>query len=103
MNSLLSRQDDVKLFLACIIIQIVEIKLVAGNFVNILVYIIITLFALGINKYEFFTFGVPCELLLIATPIIPAGIVGIEADSNCIRLVLIAEPQPILCKCNRFI
>ena len=93
MKSLLPRQDDFKFLFACLAIEFVEIKLIHGFFVNVLIYIIIRIIFFGINKDKFVTFGIPCKLFLFATPIIPAGIVGIEADSNCIRIVIV-RPFP---------
>lgn len=93
MKSLLPRQDVFKFLFACLAIEIVEIKLIPGYFVNVLIYIIIRMIFFGINKDKFVTFGIPCKLFLFATPIIPAGIVGIEADSNCIRIVIV-RPFP---------
>lgn len=93
MKSLLPRQDVFKFLFACLAIEIVEIKLIPGYFVNVLIYIIIRIIFFGINKDKFVTFGIPCKLFLFATPIIPAGIVGIEADSNCIRIVIV-RPFP---------
>ena len=92
-KSLLPRQDDFKFLFACLAIEFVEIKLIPGYFVNVLIYIIIRIIFFGINKDKFVTFGIPCKLFLFATPIIPAGIVGIEADSNCIRIVIV-RPFP---------
>lgn len=93
MKSLLPRQDVFKFLFACLVIEIVEIKLIPGYFVNVLIYIIIRMIFFRINKDKFVTFGIPCKLFLFATPIIPAGIVGIEADSNCIRIVIV-RPFP---------
>lgn len=93
MKSLLPRQDVFKFLFACLAIEFVEIKLIPGYFVNVLIYIIIRIIFFGLNKYKFVTFGIPCKLFLFATPIIPAGIVGIEADSNCIRIVIV-RPFP---------
>ena len=93
MKSLLPRQDVFKFLFACLAIEIVEIKLIPGYFVNILIYIIIRMIFFGINKDKFVTFGIPCKLFLFAIPIIPTGIVGIEADSNCIRIVIV-RPFP---------
>ena len=93
MKSLLPRQDDFKFLFACLAMEFVEIKLVAGYFVNVLIYIIIRIIFFGINKDKFVTFGIPCKLFLFAIPIIPTGIVGIEADSNCIRIVIV-RPFP---------
>ena len=92
-KSLLPRQDVFKFLFACLAIEIVEIKLIPGYFVNVFIYIIIRIIFFGLNKYKFVTFGIPCKLFLFATPIIPAGIVGIEADSNCIRIVIV-RPFP---------
>ena len=93
MKSLLPRQDVFKFLFACLAIEFVEIKLIPGYFVNVLIYIIIRIIFFGINKDKFVTFGIPCKLFLFAIPIIPAGIVGIEADSNCIRIVIV-RPFP---------
>ena len=93
MKSLLPRQDDFKFLFACLAIEFVEIKLIPGYFVNVLIYIIIRIICIGINKDKFVTFGIPCKLFLFAIPIIPTGIVGIEADSNCIRIVIV-RPFP---------
>ena len=92
-KSLLPRQDVFKFLFACLAIEFVEIKLIPGYFVNVLIYIIIRIIFFGLNKDKFVTFGIPCKLFLFATPIIPAGIVGIEADSNCIRIVIV-RPFP---------
>ena len=88
MKSLLPRQDVFKFLFACLAIEFVEIKLIPGYFVNVFIYIIIRMIFFGINKDKFVTFGIPCKLFLFATPIIPAGIVGIEADSNYIRIAI---------------
>ena len=93
MKSLLPRQDVFKFLFACLAIEFVEIKLIPGYFVNVLIYIIIRIIFFGINKDKFVTFGIPCKLFLFATPIIPASIVGIEADSKCIRIVIV-RPFP---------
>ena len=93
MKSLLPRQDVFKFLFACLAIEFVEIKLIPGYFVNVFIYIIIRMIFFGINKDKFVTFGIPCKLFLFAIPIIPAGIVGIEADSNCIRIVIV-RPFP---------
>ena len=93
MKSLLPRQDDFKFLFACLAIEFVEIKLIPGYFVNVFIYIIIRIICIGINKDKFVTFGIPCKLFLFAIPIIPTGIVGIEADSNCIRIVIV-RPFP---------
>ena len=93
MKSLLPRQDDFKFLFACLAIEFVEIKLIPGYFVNVFIYIIIRIICIGIIKDKFVTFDIPCKLFLFATPIIPAGIVGIEADSNCIRIVIV-RPFP---------
>ena len=74
---------------ACLAIEIVEIKLITGYFVNVFIYIIIRMIFFGINKDKFVTFGIPCKLFLFATPIIPTGIVGIEADSNVFIIIII--------------
>ena len=88
MKSLLPRQDVFKFLFACLAIEFVEIKLITGYFVNVLIFIIIHIICFGINTDKFVTFGKPCKLFLFATPIIPAGIVGIEADSNYIRIAI---------------
>ena len=92
-KSLLPRQDVFKFLFACLAIEFVEIKLIPGYFVNVFIYIIIRIICIGINKDKFVTFGIQCKLFLFAIPIIPTGIVGIEADSNCIRIVIV-RPFP---------
>lgn len=108
MKSLLPRQDDFKFLFACLAIEIVEIKLIPGYFVNVFIYIIIRIICIGINKDKFVTFGIPCKLFLFATPIIPAGIVGIEADSNYIRIAIFmpfprANKSRLVLLCRRII
>ena len=108
MKSLLPRQDDFKFLFACLAIEIVEIKLIPGYFVNVLIYIIIRMICFGINKDKFVTFGIPCKLFLFTIPIIPTGIVGIEADSNCIRIVIVrpfprANKSRLVLLCRRII
>ena len=108
MKSLLPRQDVFKFLFACLAIEFVEIKLIPGYFVNVLIYIIIRMIFFGINKDKFVTFGIPCKLFLFATPIIPAGIVGIEADSNCIRIVIVrpfprANKSRLVLLCSRIL
>ena len=108
MKSLLPRQYVFKFLFACLAIEIVEIKLIPGYFVNVLIYIIIRIICFGINKDKFVTFGIPCKLFLFAIPIIPAGIVGIEADSNCIRIVIVrpfprANKSRLVLLCRRII
>ena len=108
MKSLLPRQDVFKFLFACLAIEFVEIKLIPGYFVNVLIYIIIRMIFFGINKDKFVTFGIPCKLFLFAIPIIPAGIVGIEADSNCIRIVIVrpfprANKSRLVLLCRRII
>lgn len=108
MKSLLPRQDVFKFLFACLAIEIVEIKLIPGYFVNVFIYIIIRMICFGINKDKFVTFGIPCKLFLFATPIIPASIVGIEADSNCIRIVIVrpfprANKSRLVLLCRRII
>ena len=108
MKSLLPRQDVFKFLFACLAIEFVEIKLIPGYFVNVFIYIIIRMIFFGINKDKFVTFGIPCKLFLFAIPIIPAGIVGIEADSNCIRIVIVrpfprANKSRLVLLCRRII
>ena len=107
-KSFLPRQDVFKFLLACLAIEFVEIKLIPGYFVNVFIYIIIRMIFFGINKDKFVTFCIPCKLFLFATPIIPAGIVGIEADSNCIRIVIVrpfprANKSRLVLLCRRII
>ena len=93
MKSLLPREHVLWFLMlhARLLIDPIEIKLVAGNFVDIgLFHLINSLFVIIYNS-EFIALGVPCERVLFVSDIIfPTGIVGIEAVNNVFIIIVIA-------------
>ena len=92
-KSLLPRQHELWFLIlhARLRIEPIEIKLIAGNFVDIGVFFVINSLFVIIYKSEFIALGVPCERLLFVSVInTPTGIVGIEANRNVFIIIVIA-------------